>query len=143
MATPTPTADMIAQLRRMVAEPDANTYSTTVLSGIIARFPLVDADGNDPDDVLWAGVWDLNRAAADIWEEKATAYVADFDFAADGGDYKRSQAYTQMMTLASRYRAKRATTSFVMKATPKPLGAVRLEGYIGNLSEAAGAEDYD
>lgn len=142
MATPTPSADMIAQLRRMVAEPDASTYSTAVLSGIITRYPLVDANGYEPDDVLWAGVWDLNRAAADIWEEKATAYAADFDFAADGGDYKRSQAHAQMLALASRYRAKRATTSLVMKATPKPLGAVRLEAWIGNLSETA-TEDSD
>ncbi len=108
MATPTPTADQIAQLRRMVAEPDANTYSTTVLSGIIVRYPLVDADGNDPDDLLWAGVWDLNRAAADIWEEKATAYVADFDFAADGGDYKRSQAHAQMLAMDSAPYAEQA-----------------------------------
>ncbi len=142
MATPTPTADMIAQLRRMVAEPDASTYSTAALSGIIARYPLVDTNGYEPDDALWAGVWDLNRAAADIWEEKAAAYAADFDFAADGGDYKRSQVQTQMLALASRYRAKRATTSLVMKATPKPLGAVRLESWIGNLSEAA-TEDSD
>ena len=135
MATPTPSADMIAQLRRMVAEPDATTYSTAVLSGIMARYPLVDANGYDPDDVLWAGVWDLNRAAADIWEEKATAYAADFDFAADGGDYKRSQAHAQMLALASRYRAKRATTTLVMKATPKPASAPGLDAWLGNAAE--------
>ena len=135
MATPTPTADMIAQLRRMVAEPDATTYSTTTLSAIISRYPLRDSNGYNPDDVLWAGVWDLNRAAADIWEEKATAYVADFDFAADGGDYKRSQVQAQMLQMASRYRAKRATTSLTMKATPRPASAPGLDAWLGNAAE--------
>lgn len=135
MATPTPTADMIAQLRRMVAEPDATTYSTTTLSAIIGRYPLRDSNGYNPDDTLWTGVWDLNRAAADIWEEKATAYVADFDFAADGGDYKRSQVQAQMLQMASRYRAKRATTSLTMKATPRPASAPGLDAWLGNAAE--------
>ena len=135
MATPTPSADMIAQLRRMVAEPDATTYSTTTLSAIISRYPLRDSNGYNPDDTLWTGVWDLNRAAADIWEEKATAYVADFDFAADGGDYKRSQVQAQLLQMASRYRAKRATTSLTMKATPRPASAPGLDAWLGNAAE--------
>ena len=126
---------MIAQLRRMVAEPDATTYSTTTLSAIISRYPLRDSNGYDADDTLWTGVWDLNRAAADIWEEKATAYVADFDFAADGGDYKRSQVQAQMLQMASRYRAKRATTSLTMKATPRPASAPGLDAWLGNAAE--------
>jgi hypothetical protein len=142
MTTPTPTTAMIAQLRRMVVEPDTTTYSTSVLSTILAGYPLPDADGLDSDDALWAGAWDLNQAAADIWEEKAAAAAVNFDFAADGGDYKRSQVQAQMLKMAQTYRAKRSTGSLVMKATPKPLGAVRLESWIGNLSETA-TEDYD
>jgi hypothetical protein len=142
MATPTPTADQIAQLRRMVAEPDATTYSTPVLSAILAGYPLPDTEGRDSDDATWVGTWDLNQAAADIWQEKAAAVAVNFDFAADGGDYKRSQVAAQMLKMAQTYRAKRSTGSLVLKATPKPLGAVRLEGWIGNLSEAA-TEDYD
>lgn len=131
----TPTAAMIAEVRRKVAEPTTTTYSDALLTSIIEVYPLPDANGLEPDDTLWAGAWDLNRAAADVWDEKAATVAADFDFAADGGDYKRSQLYTQYVQSARRYRAMRQTGALELIAHPRPLGAVRLNGWIGNLPE--------
>lgn len=136
MATPTPSASLIAQLRRMTAEPiTSGTYSDPDLQEMIARYPLPDALGHDTDDLLWAGAWDVSLAAADVWEEKAAAVAAEFDFSADGGDYTRSQKYAQYMQMARNCRAKRKTGALELIAHPKPLGATRLDGWIGNLPE--------
>ena len=106
-------------------------------------WPLPDADGLEPDATLWAGAWDINQAAADVWEEKAATLAANFDFAADGGDYKRSQAHAQMTAMARSFRSKRQTGSLILQAYPKPLGAVRVDSWIGNLSELATESDYE
>ena len=130
-----PSSAQINRLRRLVAEVNIDTYTDLDLSECIERYPLPDANGLAPDATTWAGNWDLNQAAADIWEEKAAAVAANFDFAADGGDYKRSQAYAQAMQQARNYRAKRQMGTFTMVATPLPVGATRLDGYLGNLAE--------
>jgi hypothetical protein len=134
MAVTVPDA-MVARLRRLTAEPTATTYTDANLRECIERYPLADADGYAPDSDLWAGAWDINPAAADIWEEKAAALAAAFDFAADGGDYKRSQAYNQMLQQARRFRSMRQMSTFVMVAEPPPAGAVCEVSWIGNLPE--------
>ena len=48
--------------------------------------------------------YDLHAAAADLLEEKALTMVGDFDFAADGGSYKRSQSRSGVEKLAAKYR---------------------------------------
>ena len=136
MATPTPTADMITQLRRMAAEPlTSDTYTQADLSTIIARYPLNDSAGHKPTDTLWTGAWDLNRAAADVWDEKAAAVATGFDFAADGGDYKRSQVFAQYAQSARRYRAMRQTGALVLVATPAPEAAPGRDEWLGNAAE--------
>ncbi len=134
----TPTADMITQLRRMAAEPvTSDTYTQADLSAIIARYPLNDAAGRKPTDTLWSGAWDLNRAAADVWDEKAAAVANGFDFAADGGDYKRSQLYAQYVQSARRYRGMRQTGALVLVATPAPTAAADRDAWLGNAPEDA------
>lgn len=128
-------ASWVARLRRLVAEQTTDTYTDIDLAEYIGRYPLADASGYTPTDTGWTGNWDINLAAADVWEEKAAVVAADFDFSADGGDYKRSQAYAQAKQQARNFRASRQTGSLTMVATPKPVGAVRLDGYLGNLAE--------
>lgn len=132
---PTPSLTLIDQLRRMVAEPEQDTYTDALLSAAIARHPLPDADGYAPTNTAWAGAWCINSAAADIWEEKAAALAGDFDFSADGGDYKRSQAHAQMMGMARAYRSRRSTSALVLRAQPRPETAPGLTAWIGNLPE--------
>jgi hypothetical protein len=130
-------AAMVAWLRRLTAEPLENsTYSDATLVEAIDRYPLPDTAGVAPTDATWVGAWDIHPAAADIWEEKAAATAAAFDFAADGGDYKRSQVYGQMVQQARRFRAMRRSSTYVMVAEPPPAGAVGLKSWIGNLPEA-------
>lgn len=117
----TATDAMVARVRRMVAEPTNTTYSDELLTTYIESYPLVDARGEEPftwdlstspptketnDD--WVPRYDLNMAAAVIMEEKAAVYAGDFDFRADGGDYKRSQIYQNMLDLARKFRSRRS-----------------------------------
>lgn len=130
-----PGLTMINRLRRLTGESASETYTDADLTECLERYPLADADGYVSTDTAWAGNWDINQAAADVWEEKATFMVADFDFSADGGDYKRSQAYQQTLAIARMFRARRQSGTLTMIATPKPLGATSLLEYIGNLPE--------
>lgn len=124
------TAEQIARLRRMVNESGVATYSDTVLAGYIERYPVVDALGNDPwvessttpiilevnDD--WTPTYDLNSAAADVWQEKAAPGAQDYDFSADGGSYTRSQAFAQAMQMVRYYRARRGMKTTAMRPEP-------------------------
>jgi hypothetical protein len=114
------TAAQIAQIRRMVAEPTTTTYSDALITTIIESYPTMDPTGQMPfywssalppvqtANPYWVATYDLNAAAAQIWQEKAAVPAADFDFAADGGDYKRSQVYEQAMKQARYYLARRS-----------------------------------
>lgn len=136
MATPVPGLTHIDQLRRMTAEPlDGSGYSDADLTTYLQRYPLPDSAGAQPADATWTGVWDANRAAADVWEEKAALYAADFDFAADGGNYQRSQVHSQMLTMARLFRSRRSTSALVLTVQPKPAGAPGLMDWLGNAPE--------
>jgi hypothetical protein len=124
------TDEQIARLRRMVNELLDTTYSNTDLAATIERYPLVDALGNDPlvkagtypetlienDD--WTATYDLNSAAADIWQEKAAPLGGDYDFSADGASYSRSQAHQQAMQMARYYRARRSPNVIMLRPEP-------------------------
>lgn len=138
MAAPTPTLTLIDQLRRLTAEPSQDTYTDDLLAAVLQRHPLPDANNYAPTDALWAGAWDANAAAGDVWEEKAAALAADFDFSADGGDYKRSQAHANMLQMARTFRSRRQTSALVLVATPKPDRWDAINSrypWIGNLPE--------
>lgn len=132
---PSPSLTLIDQLRRMVAEPTQDTYTDGLLSAFLARYPLPDASGRTPTDAAWAGAWDANRAAADVWEEKAATLAGNFDFAADGGSYKRSQAHAQALQMARMYRGRRTTGALVMQVQPRPESAPGLMDWLGNTPE--------
>jgi len=113
------TESQVAELRRKVVEPTTDTYGDSVLAEYIEKYPLIDADGNLPDEADWTARYDLNAAAADVWDEKASALSANYDFQADGGSYQRSQAYDQAMKQARYYRSRRSARTSQMIPTPK------------------------
>jgi hypothetical protein len=104
----------IVRLRRMVAEPTTTTYSDAILTEIIERYPLLDADGLAWDDDDWVAVYDANASAAEVWAEKAAALTGSFDFAADGASFTRSQAYAQAAKQQRYYAARRAPGTITM-----------------------------
>ena len=114
------TDEQIERVRRMTGELDTGTYIDDDIQTFIEDHPLVDENGEPPrvpstttpgemmTNPDWTDTYDLNHAAADIWEEKAAVLAGDYDFEADGGKYTRSQAYEQAMKMARHYRAKRS-----------------------------------
>jgi hypothetical protein len=101
------TAAMIADLRRMVAEPTTTTYSDALLQSFIETYPMLDSDGVAPDEDGWVAVYNLNLAAADVWTEKAAAVAANPDFTAWGSAFRQSQVHAQYLVMAKEYREKR------------------------------------
>ena len=128
----TATAAMIAEVRRKIGEPTDATYSDVIISTQIEKYPLIDERGEVPftydtstqpptqdANEDWIVTYDLNAASADFMDEKAAALAGDFDFRADGADYKRSQAYEQMKKLARTYRSRRSPNVIEQFAWPK------------------------
>jgi hypothetical protein len=117
----TATAAQISTLRRMTDEPTIATYSDVQMQAFIEACPLVDELGTipyswdlstDPPTKIstpqWIPTYDLNKAAGEVWGEKAAAVAESFTFSADGGDYDLNAKHTQYMKMASMYRSKRA-----------------------------------
>ena len=142
-----PTAAQIAELRRMINEPTAATYSDALLTVFIERYPMVDELGEAPfyytetttvptqkANVEWIPTYDLNAAAADIWDEKTAALSVKYDFSADGGNYHVSQAFEQADRMARRYRARRSMKTVKLSSVAEELTSEKPE-YIGNLPE--------
>ena len=138
------TAAQIAQLRRMVAEPTTDTYSDAALTTVIESFSLLDPLGLEPytwdysttppsqdANEEWIPTYDLHAAAAVIWEEKAGALTGNFDFAADGASFSRSQAYDMAMKQARRHSARRAPTTLTQIVEPR----LSTETYLVNAPE--------
>lgn len=120
------TAAILANLRRLVAEPSTTTYSDALLTTIIEGYALMDANGQLPTywtaavppvqtaNPSWVEVYDLNSAASQVWQEKAAVPAADFDLSADGATYHRSQVYEQCMKQARFYAAKRRASTITL-----------------------------
>lgn len=144
----TATAAQKSQLRRMTALALADaTYTDTVLGEYIERYALLDGNGEEPQTLdtsttpptwtanpNWIATYDLNAAAADIWEEKAAAVAVDFDFTADGGNYSRSQVFEQYMKNARHYRARRSAKTATLHKWPEE-DSQREFSWIANLPE--------
>lgn len=130
------TAAMIARLRLMVNEPDdSNGYDDDALTALIESYPLLDERGEPPytwdtatepptqdsnDD--WIATYDLHRAAADIWEEKAATKAHLYMFSADGGQYSRHQVYSMFMQQARHHLARRTPGSHMLTKWPPETG---------------------
>lgn len=106
--------DVVMRLRRMVAEPTEDNYTDPALWARIEEVALRDSQGKEPGEDGWEPRYNLHKAAADIWFEKAGAMAGDHDFSADGGKFSRSQKYQHAVDQAMRHqsRAKGQTIKF-------------------------------
>jgi hypothetical protein len=101
----------------MVNDPEGSmaTYDDTTLNEYIEARAVIDEDGYEPDEDEWTETYDLNAAAADIWDEKAAALVGRIDFNSDGGQFSASQFYEQAKRQAQFYRSKSRPKGIVLK----------------------------
>lgn len=76
------------------------------LASAIGDNKSTDEAGRRPSDVNWVPTYDLNAAAADLWEERAAELSDKFDFSADGGNFSRNQAHGNALKQASLFRSR-------------------------------------
>lgn len=138
------TAEQLLQLRRMVAEPLTTTYTDLTLTSYVEKYPIADSYGYFPNDVIdtlvtpnvnWTPTYDFNAAAADVWDEKAGALAAKYDFSVDGGNYSVSKAFEQAVSRAKYYRARRSPTTATLRKYPYEYLDQNDYSWIGNLPE--------
>ena len=108
-------AALVYALRRMIAEPDQTLYADSELIELIHAHGVTDTKGRQPDNVYWVPTYDLNRVAGDIWAEKASSYVIEHDFRADGGDFTRSQKYQHALRQAQYYSSRSRAKSVIIR----------------------------
>ncbi len=142
----TATADQIAQVRRMTAEPTTATYSDAAIQGYIEAYPLMDErgelpytwDGSTPPEKVvnpqWVASYDLHAAAADIWDEKAACLAVQYDYNAGASGFRRSQLFDQAQKQARYHRSRRAPITMRAVKQPKETGNEKFP-WIGNLPE--------
>jgi hypothetical protein len=127
------TAAELTRLRRMIVDTAApQTYTDGTLTTVIERYPCVDMRGESSwvESVLypgtlevnddWTATYDINASAGELWEEKAAALAAAFDFSADGAGFQRSQAFTQAQQMARHYRSRRNPSTVTLRPEPRP-----------------------
>lgn len=124
----------------MVNEPTATTYSDYDLSQYIEARSVRDARGVDsvdwdyttlpPTQTIspdWIPTYDINAAAADIWDEKASAVADCISFSADGASYSVNEKVANYNRMAAKYRSKSRIRSAKMVSKARettPCGAV-------------------
>lgn len=121
------TAEMIARVRLIVNEPtDDGNYTDELITAHIERYPCLDERGERPytytsdappeqdPNTNWIPTYDLYRACADIWFQKAAGVAEQFDFGSDDQSFKRQQIRDSYMKQAR---------SCLMRARPTTMTA--------------------
>jgi len=128
----------LERFRRMVAEPGTATYSDSALVTTISRYPLPDVSGEWPlltsgsANTDWTATYDLANAAADVWSEKAVAFVGYFNFTADGATFNKKEVLENYERQARKWRSRRSAGSHTVYASPvSALGEV----WIANIND--------
>lgn len=120
------TPDMIAELRRKIAEPTEVTYTDVALAALIERYPLMDKQGQESlitsglDSIAnpdWIPTYDLNSAAADVWLEKAASLSTNYDFSDIGSSYTLNQLHTNALKMHRYFRSRRSRKTSI----PQPV----------------------
>lgn len=110
------TADMVALVRLKINEPDDSRFTDEQIETIIEQFPVRDADDLPPSDDDWAATYDLNRAASDLWLQKASIFQEEYDFNADGANFHRSQRYNNAIRQAALYNGRSYATVTLVRS---------------------------
>ncbi len=119
----------LSTLRRMT-NTTSQDYGDSELEALLESYPIPDSSGRLPSESSWSARYDLNAAAADIWEWKAAALAPQIDFS-DSGSFQTSQLYDHALQQARYYRSKRAASTVRLRSWP--LAAETEESEISNV----------
>jgi hypothetical protein len=105
-----------AHLVRMVFPSMVPELDDATVDALLARARRPDGDCRVPSDPDWTPTYDLNAAAAEGWEMKAGMAAGDYDFAASGQRFDRSQVSAQCLKMAEVYSARSGGGSVAVSA---------------------------
>jgi len=112
------TQDDIKRLRRMIVEPTEASYTDSDLTALLENTACTDVNGKDPTATDWVATYNIFQVASEIWLEKSAAVADEFDFNADGGDFKRSPKQLMAVRQAAYFEGRSKALSLQMKQTP-------------------------
>lgn len=112
-------ADLIAWLRRLIAESAQTPYTDQNLSDLIEASACNDTEGRLPDHDDWVATYDVWAVASDIWMEKSAMIADEYDFSADGGSFNRSQKVQNALKMASYCKSRSKGLSHQLMQYPK------------------------
>lgn len=111
-------AEARARIERMVVFDREPVLSTDDVDDLVAVAKRPDAAGLSPSAVGWVPTWELNAAAAEGWERKASRAAGDFDYTDDAGSYSRSAVFDMCKRQADTFRKRILSTLPVSKNDP-------------------------
>ena len=130
------TAAEVAELRRMINEPDDDPYTDDVLETYIERYRAIDELGTKPmetsyttepptltENDSWIPTYDLHAAAADIWQEKSATVAEDYRISADGGTLSREQVQEHYLKQARYHLSRRKIGTMKLFVEPRRSGS--------------------
>jgi hypothetical protein len=89
-----------ARVRRLINEPTTATYTDADIQAALERNLTFDSTGRRPWtyngtalDPLYVTTYDVYRASAELWDEKAAALTCQFDYSGDGANMSLKQKY--------------------------------------------------
>jgi len=128
------------RLGSMVSASTHPALSDDQLDEFLDAARIVDTDGRAPIDDGYVETFDLNYAAAEAFEAKATAALAGDtggleSFTSEGSAFKRrpGTGYDEFMALAASFRAKST-------AGGAGISVIALEPYGGHMPRSAGVQ---
>lgn len=120
----------LERLRRMINEPTESLYNNETLVTYIETYPVIDSEGRVSTDEGWTAAYDLNAAAADLWEEKASLVQTYYNFSADGGKYDQDKLFETAMDKSRYHAARRKPSSKQSHKSPKEINTNEDSGLI-------------
>lgn len=126
-------AEARARLERMVAPDMAPTLATEDIDDLMVGARRPDTSGLLPSDAEWTPTWDLDAAAARGWEIKAGLAAGDYNFAASGQRFDRSQVHDACMKMAALY-TRGSGSSRVSSGAVDDYAAAMVEGLTPGVS---------
>ena len=100
--------DVVGLVVKRAATEMSPALTTPDVEDIVDRSAVADDDGNLPADDDWTPTYDVNRATAEAWEEKAAQVANRFDIQIDNQGLTRSQLHAHFMAQAEKHRARSA-----------------------------------
>jgi len=92
------------RIRSLVSESTDDVFSDVDIQTVSdAMAKVVDSSGYAPSHASYVDTYDIYLIAAELWRIKAGNFADEFDFAAEGGRFNRSQKYRMALDQSKRY----------------------------------------